>query len=187
MSRDSQVPQLRLVEGVRGDAPRSPEEAFDRYARYVGAVALRLLGRSDEVDDVVQDTFVELVKRWDSVEDRASLRGWLATVATRIVSKRLKRVRFRSLFWVREEPDYEAIASPDASPEQRALIAQVYRELDRMPAELRVPWALRYVAGERMEDIATMTGTSLSTAKRRVADAQARIQRRVAKGETRRG
>jgi len=34
------------------------DQLFRGYARYVSAIGLRLLGRRDEVDDLVQDVFM---------------------------------------------------------------------------------------------------------------------------------
>ncbi|MEM1417360.1 MAG: sigma-70 family RNA polymerase sigma factor [Myxococcota bacterium] len=167
-----------VAEDVRG-TPRSPEEAFDRYARWVGAVALRLTGRPDDVDDIVQETFVQLVRRWDTIDDLARLKGWLGTVTTRVVAARLKRHRFRSLFWVEGEPDYERVAGAGASPEQRTLVAQLYRELEALPIDQRVAWTLRYVEGEALDGIAEMSGCSLSTAKRRIHRADRSIRKRM--------
>ncbi|MEM9195557.1 MAG: sigma-70 family RNA polymerase sigma factor [Myxococcota bacterium] len=173
------APRLRILDQTDANQPHTPEEAFDQYARYIGAVALRLLGRTEEVDDIVQETFIELVTAWHTIEDPARLKGWLATVATRIVSKRLKRRRFRSLFWVTEEPNYEVIVSEQASPEERALIGQLYRELDRLPVDLRLAWTLRHVEGERLEAVAEIAGCSLATVKRRIRIAHERLQRRL--------
>jgi RNA polymerase sigma-70 factor (ECF subfamily) len=43
--------------------------------------------------------------------------------------------------------------------------------LDGIPANQRIAWALRYVEGEPLEGVATLSGCSLATAKRRIAAA----------------
>ena len=173
------APHLRLVEATEPPPVTDPEAAFARYGRYVGAVAMRLLGRDEEVDDVVQEVFIELVRAVDRGRTPERMKGWLATVTTRVVARRLKRRRVRSLLWVDEEPDYETVAGGDASPEVRALLGQLYRELDRLPVDLRVAWTLRHVEGEALDRVAAMTGTSLATAKRRIRAAHERLQRRL--------
>ena len=66
-----------------------------------------------------------------------------------------------------------------ASPEQRALIAKVYRVLDRLPAAERVAWVLRHVQGEPLQRIPELCECSLSTAQRRLARAQAAIEQEL--------
>jgi RNA polymerase sigma-70 factor (ECF subfamily) len=51
----------------------------------------------------------------------------------------------------------------------------VYRALDKLPARERVPWTLRYVAGEGVSEVATLCGCSLATAKRRIARAHEKL------------
>ncbi|MGF1467644.1 MAG: RNA polymerase sigma factor [Sandaracinaceae bacterium] len=164
---------LRLVQGGRreADPPRTVEEAFQRYARYVGAVAYRLLGRDEDVDDVVQEVFVDLVRGWDGIDDRGAVRGWLRRVTIRAVSRRLKRRRLRRWIGREGEEGYADVASPGASPEQAALLGQLYRELDALPVDDRLAWTLRHVEGERLANVAELTGCSLATAKRRIARA----------------
>ena len=55
------------------------------------------------------------------------------------------------------------------------MIAEVYRALDRLPTRLRVPWVLRYVEGESLQDVAKLCGCSLATAKRRILAAHTKI------------
>src|SRR5262249_11244301 len=105
------------------------DEVFRVHSRYVAGVATKLLGRDDEVDDVVQDVFLEARSRLDSLRDPAALRGWLATITVRTAVRKLRWRRVRSIFWSSEDVDYEAIASAAASPEQRLLLARVYRAL----------------------------------------------------------
>jgi RNA polymerase sigma-70 factor (ECF subfamily) len=52
------------------------------------------------------------------------------------------------------------------------LLARIYRTLDEIAPDSRVAWILRYVEGERLEDVADACGCSLATAKRRIASAQ---------------
>ena len=52
---------LRVVPpaGSKDDpGPLNLTQAYRLYSRYVAAIAIRLIGRDDEVDDVVQDVFL---------------------------------------------------------------------------------------------------------------------------------
>ena len=55
---------------------------FERYSQYVATIAFRLLGRNDEVDDVVQDVFLQVHRRLSTIRPDA-VRGWLAVVTVR--------------------------------------------------------------------------------------------------------
>jgi RNA polymerase sigma-70 factor (ECF subfamily) len=146
--------------------------AFRRYAPYVAKIGMRILGRRDEIDDFVQDVFVQVHRHLDTLREPAALKGWLAKLAVHEATRRLRRQRVRAFFGMPNAHDYSDVADGAASPEQRALLTRVFRTLDALPAPERVAWALRHLEGETMERVAELCGCSLSTAKRRVGEAE---------------
>ncbi len=162
-------------------APRAQElsglgDVFRRYAPYVGAITLRILGQRDEVDDLVQDVFVEAATGLDQLREPEAIRGWLACVAVRLCTRRLRLHKFRRWATLEQQPNYDQLEAPGASPEQRLLLVQIYRALDAAPANARVAWVLRMVDGEALETIATRCRCSLATVKRRIATAQLLVE-----------
>ncbi len=146
-------------------------QLYREHSGFVARVAQRLLARDSDVDDVVQDVFLELMKQFRSLAEQQNLRGWLTTVAVRVACKRLRRRRLLSRFGLGGGVDYELLATSEASPEERAVLGRLYRTLDRLPVELRVAWSLRYIHGERLDAVAQHCDCSLATAKRRIARA----------------
>lgn len=149
---------------------------FRRYAPYVAAIAHRLLGREEDVDDTIQEVFVAAVRGVHAVRDPAAIRGWLARVTVRVARQRLRRRRARVFLGLDEPVVYDAVVDKSASAEQRALLARVYKILDGIPANERIAWSLRHIEGEPLESVASLAGCSLATAKRRIAAAAARIE-----------
>jgi RNA polymerase sigma-70 factor (ECF subfamily) len=165
-------PTLRLVEPFE-PAESDLDRVFRTHAGYVAKVALRLLGRHDEVDDVVQEVFVAAMRGLRNLREPAAIRGWLATVAVRVARRRLRRRRFWSLF--SEEASYDELVA--AAPQDKALlIKRAYRILDGLPVDAKIAWTLRHVEGEPLEAVARLCGCSLATAKRRIAAAQAALE-----------
>jgi RNA polymerase sigma-70 factor (ECF subfamily) len=148
------------------------EDVFRRYAPYVGAVVLRLIGRPGDVDDVVQDVFIQAHRGLPRLRDHDAVRPWLRRIAVRRAQRWL-RTR-----WVRRwfgESDFDAetdLVDATASPEERAQIAHVYRTLEQMNKDERLAWVLRFVEGETLESIAELLGCSVSTVQRRLRSAE---------------
>jgi RNA polymerase sigma-70 factor (ECF subfamily) len=156
------------------------EEVFTRYASYVASVGLRLLGRREEIEDLVQDVFLEAYRGLEQVRDSRAVKRWLVTITVRQASRRLRRQRLaHKLGWRRADADYENAAGSDASPEQRLYLARVYAALDRLPVNQRVPWVLRYIEGEPMERITQLCGISRATAHRRISAAHQVVRKAV--------
>src|SRR6476660_4416606 len=68
-------------------------ELVARHGPVVLGVCHRALGRSPDVDDAFQATFLALARRPGSVRDSARLAGWLHRVALRACSRVVKRRR----------------------------------------------------------------------------------------------
>ncbi len=152
------------------------DDVFRRYAPYVGALVLRLVGRPADVDDVVQDVFIQAHRDLARLRDPAALRPWLRRITVRRARRWLRKR------WVRRrdrETDVDAhtdLVDAGASPEERAEIARIYRMLDRMPRDERLVWVLRFVEGETLESIAELLGASVSTVQRRLRAAEVTME-----------
>jgi RNA polymerase sigma-70 factor (ECF subfamily) len=159
------------------------DEAVRSHSPYVAGLAYRLLGRDAEVDDVVQDVFLALLRFHASVREANALRGWLATTTVRLSLRRLRarKFRFPALLGL-DHPEPQNLPAPGASAEEHAALARVHRALDGLSASARVAWLLRYVEQERMEEVARLLGCSLTTAKRRVETAQVAVKRALDDG-----
>jgi RNA polymerase sigma-70 factor, ECF subfamily len=171
----SPKPHLRVVLTAPELSPGGPvefDELFARYGGYVARLAARLLGSGDaEIDDVVQDVFWLAWRRLRRIVDMIQARGWLATVTTRVVRRRLRRRMFRNKM-LHTSPRRQEVPAPGASAEERAVIMRLYEVLDGLPTDQRLAWSLRYLAGEPLDAVAAACGCSLATAKRRISAAK---------------
>jgi RNA polymerase sigma-70 factor (ECF subfamily) len=189
------VPRLRLVPP---SGPASPNDGsavsptveapwvepsldalYERYAGYVGALASRMLGRAAEVEDVVQDVFASAVRGLHRRHNEREIKGWFAKVTVRRCLRQLRLRRIWAVASLAAEPSYDRLPAPGSSSDERQLIIEVYRALDRVPARQRVPWTLHHVEGESLEQVALLCGCSLATVKRRIAQARTRLSRQL--------
>lgn len=180
MTHEQIAPRLRLVHHARTPVaalppldPRDLDGLYRRYASYVAAVATRLLGRDAEVDDLVQDVFMQAMRGLSQLRDPEAIKGWLARVTVRLSVRRLRRRRvLQALHLSAAQHDYQQLSAAGATADQRALLAKLYCVLDRLPASTRVIWLLRHALGEPLQAIAQLSGCSQSTVQRRLREAE---------------
>jgi len=166
-------------------APVEPlhfDRVFREYAAYVAAIGLRILGRDDELDDLVQDVFIEAHRSLRRLRDPGAVKGWLARITVRRAIRKLRRTRVLMVFGLDAPSDYAEIADPAATPEERAQVALAYRSLERLPAAERAVWVLRHVEGESLDAIAEICACSKSTVQRRLRLAQQTLEQRTRHG-----
>jgi RNA polymerase sigma-70 factor (ECF subfamily) len=173
-----------LVIAARAGERWAREALFRRHAPMANGIALRLMGRDTDLDDLVQDTFVAALRGLDSLQDPQAFAPWLGAIVVRTARKVLRRRRLaRRLGLYRPEPiDVESLVSREAPPDVAAELRALYALVDELPAGVRVALILRRVEGHSLDDIARLVGSSLATVKRRVAEGERRLEAALADG-----
>jgi RNA polymerase sigma-70 factor (ECF subfamily) len=171
--RDVPAPREPATSDEGEALPLRFDDVFRRYAPYVGAVVLQLIGRPGDVDDVVQDVFIQAHRGLSKLRDPAAVRPWLRRIAVRRARRWLRKRWVRRWFGESDVDVQAQLVDSSASPEERAQIAHIYRMLERMPRDERIVWVLRLVEGETLEAIAELLSCSVSTVQRRLRAAQA--------------
>ena len=169
-----------LVLAARAGEAWAQEALFRRHGPMVNGLAFRLMGRDADVDDLVQDAFVTAFARLGGLEDPQAFAAWLGSIVVRTAGKVIRRrvlLERLGLRRKRDPIDIDTVATRVAGPDVAAELRRIYERLERLPAEERIAFLLRRVEGLELQEIATMTGVSLATAKRRIAAAQQAVER----------
>lgn len=157
---------------VRSSAPDNAGILFGKYVRYVAKIGGTILGRSDEVDDVIQDVFLAVHHDLHNLRDPECTKAWIATIAVRVSRQRLaERITRRR---ISEIPPFEieALAAPHVSVEHRVDLTHMLRVIRDLPPLFRSAWLLKYVDNQPLERIAELSNCSMSTAQRRIRAAE---------------
>jgi RNA polymerase sigma-70 factor, ECF subfamily len=158
------------------------EMLYRRHAASLLAMTCRLLANRGEAEEVVQDTFVTAFEQLGSLREPAAVRGWMGQIAVSLVRRRFRRRKLARLVGLDRGADdatLESLADGGASADQRAELALVDRVLGGMKAPLRIAWMLRHVEGLELTEVAAHADCSLATIKRRIAEADAIVERHV--------
>jgi RNA polymerase sigma-70 factor (ECF subfamily) len=162
-----------LVELVRRRDKDAYRLLYARYARYLAGVVFRLLGADHELDDIVQESFVDAVDGMGTLQEASRLRSWLVTIAVRKVNRvLLARQRRAKLEW-----SLAFFLPKSHTPAGEWSADELVRALDQVPAKLRVPWTLSRIEELELTDVASACAISVATAKRRIGEADQRLRR----------
>lgn len=157
------------------------EALFGRFVRPVIRRLSRLVGDPEEAADLAQDVFLTAFTKLDRLQNPSVFEAWIMQIAARRAHDALRKRRLLRLLGLYQPASdgIAALASAEATPEQRAELALLARTLERLGAAERIAWTLRYVEGEQLEDVARMTSCSLATAKRRIKRAHDFVRQHV--------
>lgn len=136
----------------------------------------RILEHGD-VDDLVQEVFLRLVRR-GGVQDVARLEPYLFETAANVLRDRLRHRRSRHAS-EHQEFDGEQAGPTEVTPERqligRETVARLATALEKLPQRPRTVFLLRRIEGLRQAEIAARLGVSLSTVEKDLALAVAHV------------
>jgi RNA polymerase sigma-70 factor, ECF subfamily len=168
-----------LVLSARAGEPWAREALFRRHARLALGLAYRIMPYDADVDDLVQDSFLYAFERLEKLSNPQAFQAWLCSIVVRTAGKRLRRRKLQVRLGLRSHKpvDVDEVISRSAPPDVAAELRSVYGLLETLPVEERVALVLRRVERLEIPEIAEQMGLSVSTVKRRLHAAEARLSR----------
>lgn len=154
-------------------------ELFRAHRDRVHGILFRILGSNSELEDLVQDSFLEVYRSLHRFRGDSTLATWIARITTRVAFAHIRRRPRTSI-------PLEAIgevATGEASAENRVLAREaarrLYEVLDRIETKQRVAYALHVIDGRSMREVAEMTDATVVATKSRVWRARREVNRRA--------
>lgn len=173
-----QADDATLARAAAAGDPRATSVLWDRFSPLVRRMLRRTLGPHAEVDALLQEVFLRVVRQLGSVPEATALKPFVVSVTVRVLSTELRRHRFRRL--LRRQPSGRRALAP-MDPGAESALASLYRILDELDADARLAFTLRHFEGLPVADIASAMDASLASAKRRLARASAHVQAAVSR------
>lgn len=164
---DPQTDSALLEQMQHGDA-NGVSQLYTRYHDRVLRYCVRLLGNRQMAEDIVQNVFVKAMTGHESIRNGQSLQSWLFTVARNEayteLGKKKGMVLDDRLVWDGSLPD-EALMTKERDELIEMVLQHLYIPF-RDVLMLRIYEQLSY------EEIATVTGTTVSSVKSRLFKAR---------------
>lgn len=160
-----------LVVSARAGEMWAKQALFERHTAMASGLAFRLMGRDEDVDDLVQESFTQALAGLHRLEDPQAFSSWLCAIVVRTAHKILRRRGLLSRLGLRapDAIDVDSLVGRDVPADVACEVRQIYGAIGKLPAKLRVPFVLRRVERMALEDVAKAVGVSRATAKRRIA------------------
>ncbi|MCC7537240.1 MAG: RNA polymerase sigma factor [Deltaproteobacteria bacterium] len=165
--------------------PAAVAALFDRFRRPVARYAHRLVGgRAQDVEDVVQSTFLEVARASTVYDGRSSVIAWLFGITTNVGRhhRRANARRLRLLAGVAHEPD-RGTTGIEALADAREKLALARRAMEALADELREAFVLCDLEGMSAREAATVLGISEAAVWKRASRARESIRAFVRGGE----
>lgn len=178
-----------LLDRIRAGDSGAFEAVAREHAPKLFRLALRLCGRREDAEDLVQETLVRALPKLRGFEGRAQLSTYLMRALTNVWKNQLRsRKRSRLVDWFRGrradgegEPGEPVVVDGSPSPleelERGDRAARVRAAVTRLEPGRRLTLLLREVEELSYEEIASMTGVPVGTVRSRLARARGELRK----------
>ena len=160
-----------LVERCRLGERDALAQFYRSYRADVARNLYRVLGPSrDDVEDVVQEVFLEVFRSIGRFRGDSKVSTWLYRVCVNVALQRLrKRKRLHEVGAPGEDaPETSDDHTPQRAYEAQERLAAVYRVLDTLSPKKRVVFVLHEIEGREPKEIAGIVGAPVLTVRTRL-------------------
>ena len=178
-----QAEDVELLQAWRGGDQRAGNTLLRRYFdslyRFFAAKV------EDEVEDLIQRTFLALVRHRDAIREEASFRAYMFTVARREFYRYLRTRRRR-----RDPLDFGTVSLADLGTSPSAVVARrndralLLDALRRIPVQLQIALELHYWEDMTAKDCAEVLDIPVGTAKTRLRRGRQLLEEALAESAT---
>ena len=166
---DAIDPLVRLVQ--RGDE-HAKSELFKRHRNEVARIVLRALGPDADLEDVVQEAFIQIFRSIDGFRGDAKFSTWLYRLVTNVTRMHLRKRRVRPVIADGIAPERamrpDANATPEHAAERSRRIRRLYAHLDRLSDKKRTVLVLHDFDGLSPVAIAEIVEAPVLTVRTRL-------------------
>ncbi len=168
------VPDVLVARAQAGDEA-ALEALFRAFETPVYNLARRMLRNAEDAEDVLQETFLEVVKSIRHYRGEGYLWGWIRRIAATKALMRIRRDQVRATEPLDEEPGKTGM--------HVGANIDLERAFEQLTDTSRAVVWLHDVEGYTHEEISELMGKSVSFSKSQLARAHARLRRMLGEGE----
>lgn len=137
------------------------EPIHNQLYKFCRAIA----GNHEDAEDLIQDTILNVIERFDKIKDIAVFKSYVFSVASNLHKMKQRRKKFKASF---NEEEMNQITDFGQNQEHYTEFRIVYETILSLPAKTSETLVLYYIADLSMEEIRKIQGGGISAVKSRL-------------------
>lgn len=162
------IADILLVDRCKDGDDAATRDLFRLYQKRVHATLYRILGSASEMDDLMQETFIQVFRGLQNFRGEAKLSTWIDRITVRVAYRHISRSKKVPM----PIEDFDHVQSTGPTPSALAAskrgVDHLYRALAQLPASSRIAFALHEIDGKSVAEVAVIVGAAKSATKLRI-------------------
>lgn len=158
-----------MAEATHEEFLRLYKPLHQQFVRYCSNHAYGLM----ETEDLVQETILSTLQRFDSIREKEKLIGYMITAANNIVRNHLRRKKFKGDF---NEKAFRRLEAGGTDAETALDIHHLHVALQQLPVKDKEAILLFEINGFSIEEIAAIQGATAGATKTRLSRAREKLR-----------
>jgi len=170
--------EMRLAKLAKSGDRAAFTDLVELYKDKIYHLAFRMLGNSQEAEDMTQETFLRVFRNLDRYDETLKFSTWIYRIATNLTIDRLRKrkmtysldadvtVEGEGLDW------YSILASSEPGPEGQIVLSDMQRRIreaiDTLPKKYKSVIILKYLHDMSLQEISDVLDMPVTTVKTRV-------------------
>jgi RNA polymerase sigma-70 factor, ECF subfamily len=185
MVKTETLPEINL-DALKAHDPQEIIRFVESYSPFIYRLALKIIGDTQDAEDILQETFIKALRNLPSFEGRSSLATWLHRITVNEALMQIRRQK-NNLVSLDEEPAGDEgsteplqIVDWNHLPEEDLLSVEARQHLDqaigKLSPLLRVVFVLRDIEGLTVRETAEALNLTETAVKTRLLRARLRLR-----------
>ena len=142
------------------------EVIFRDHSHHIYRAALFLTKSPTLADDITQDTFIQVFRKYHCYDPAKPISPWIYKIALNITRKTLRKQKW--LFLTKEVPDNEGCNLVEKVVLKNEQDEELWKEINKLTQKSQEIIVMHYYSGLKLNEIATVLGIPLGTCKSRL-------------------
>jgi len=173
------VEDLVLVDRCLGGEQTAARELFRRQQGRIQATLYRILGSNRDMEDLLQETFIQVFRSLPGFRGEARLSTWIDRIAVRVAYRYIAKKPPAAVPLELVEPAGPGASAPDRLASAREGVRRFYEALAQLSAPARIAFALHEIDGRSVAEVASCTESSVTATKVRIWRARRALRRQA--------
>jgi RNA polymerase sigma-70 factor (ECF subfamily) len=183
-----QLQQTFSIDALRSGDRDEFARLVDAYSGPVYRLGLRMLGREQDAEDVLQNTFMKILQHIKGFEERSSLSTWIYRIASNEALMMLRKLRPEVNLEEQgnnEDEDFMPVqfvdwgALPDEILESKEAKDYLEKAIKDLPEPLRVVFILRDIEGLSIKETSEALNLTETNVKTRLLRARLNLREKL--------